>query len=513
MCLQTKKLFFLTSCVLCCILQCAVCAAEKQTTRNFEIAVEPSSAQTRPSAKETGVLVETLCAKLDKIFLQFSPQRLSDEKENQTESKQRNKKNSANPNDETAEQPQRVIPPCRIFIFNNRDSYETQCRSDGIEPPDEQYAGFFTLKNNSIYMLRSWSQQSTVETLLHETTHYYTFNFLPGGRHCYPQWFHEGLATSYENHIWFDNKLIIGVPPRIQKFDAPAAGLAELVNFRYFLRNKMPDIVPVKSKASKKAADEIPVIPEYIQMFTNEMEAKEKTLSEKTLNEAVRRRYAVYETFGRFLLFGKPKLLEQILRQSALWEKENYRGAKRSDWFVEAWKQAAADAPVTVEEIGRWLQNNQLPFKWAYGDWLDQGGQIAGKTDTGKIGILALKKSASFPSFTVFPKNISQFQVGVIFNFIDEKNYFVTAVNQDGNILLMQQRQGDWETNKIIGKVIPAADKRNPYPGSPAFRFQTVSQGNSVAIRINNVPVGIWQHLVGGTCGFFISSTEAVFTY
>jgi len=382
-------------------------SAEKVDTRNFEIVLERSAEHRRPTAKEVGVLVERLCAKLDKIFLKYAPQRVADELEQQKKAEAEGKKTTASKKREVDyDDPNRVIPKCRIFIFNDRTGYEAQCRFDGIEPFDEGYAGFFTTKTNSIYMMRSWSLQNTRETILHETTHYYMRNFLPGGGRCYPQWFHEGLAKSYENHTWNGDNLVIGVPPRIQKFDAPVSGLVGLNRFRSFLQNKTEkntETVPAGKKGTKI---ETPIDPALIQVFLDTMFGQEQFLKEgialKNPHEEISHRYAVYEAFGRFLLFARPDLLTSILRQIALWEKEKDKTFPKEQWFVEAWKKAAAEKPVTVEEVGRWLQKNQLPFKWSFGDWQDQGDQIAGKAEDGKISILAISNPQSLPKFTVF---------------------------------------------------------------------------------------------------------------
>ncbi|MDR1962950.1 MAG: DUF3987 domain-containing protein [Planctomycetaceae bacterium] len=493
-------------------------SVDKMETRNFEIVMERSAEHRRPTAKEVGVLVERLCAQLDKVFQKYAPQRVADELEQQKKAEAEGKKLVIPKKREVDyDDPNRVIPKCRIFIFNDRASYEAQCRFDNIEPHDEGYAGFFTHKTNSVYMLRSWSLQNTRETILHETTHFYTFNFLPGGWHCYPEWFHEGLAKSYENHTWNGDKLVIGVPPRIQPFDAPASGLTGLLRFRAFLQNQNAKKDNTEQTVKKGTKIETPIDPALIQPFLDTMFNPEQFLKEgiilKNPHEEISHRYAMYETFGRFLLVSRPDLLGAFLRQVALWEKERDKTFHKTQWFIEAWKKVAAEKPVTVEEVGRWLQKNQLPFKWSFGDWQDQGDQIAGKAEDGKISILAISNPQTLPKFTIFPKNILKFQAGVVINFVDEKNFSVVAVDQDGDVLQMEKQRGDWVGAKRIGKTTSISNRNSPYPGGPCFQFSVTLQNEMLAVRINNVPAGTWQKNPKASCGFFISSTEAIFTY
>jgi hypothetical protein len=545
---DTKTKFrILLSVFLCIFLSISVSAqsnpidhlsVDKIETRNFEIVMERSAEHRRPTAKETGILTERLCALLDKAFQKYAPQRVADELEQQKKAEAEGRKFPISSKREVDyNDPNRVIPKCRIFIFNDRTGYEAQCRFDQIESFDEGYAGFFTTKTNSIYMMRSWSLQSTRETILHETTHYYMRNFLPGGGSCYPAWFHEGLATMYEHHTWNGDKLVIGSPPRIQPFDTPASGLTGLVRFRTFLQNtNVPaDInATVKTTANtaanavaatdkteqpvkKGTKTETPIDPALIQPFLTTMFSQEQFLKEgivlKKPHEEISHRYAMYEAFGRFLLVARPDLLGAILRQVAIWEKERDKTFPKNQWFIEAWKQVAAEKPVTVEEVGRWLQKNQLPFKWSFGDWQDQGDQIAGKADEGKISVLAVSNPQTLPKFTVFLKNTVTFQAGVVINFIDEKNFGVVAVDQDGDILQMEQQRGGWIGSKRIGKITPTVNRQNPYPNGTAIQFAVMLQNGMLTVRINNVPVGTWSKNPKASCGFFLSGTEAVFTY
>ncbi|MDR3198023.1 MAG: hypothetical protein LBU34_09170 [Planctomycetaceae bacterium] len=497
-------------------------SVDKVETRNFEIVMERSLEHRRPTAKEVGVLTERLCALLDKVFQKYAPQRVADELEQQKIAEAKGQKYIVSQKREVDyNDPNRVIPKCRIFIFNDRTGYEAQCRFDEIEPKDEGYAGFFTTKNNSIYMMRSWSLQSTRETILHETTHYYMYNFLPGGWRCYPKWFHEGLATMYEHHTWNGDKLVIGVPPRIQPFDSPAAGLAGLLRFRTFLQNKTAQTTPTtehtKQPVKKETKTETPIDPELIQPFLETMFTQEQFLKEgivlKNPHEEISHCYAMYETFGRFLMVARPDLLDAILRQVALWEKEKDKTFPKKQWFIEAWKKTAAEKPVTVEEIGRWLRKNQLPFKWSFGDWQDQGDQIAGKAKEEKISLLAISNPQTLPKFTIFLKNAVTFQAGVIINFIDEKNFGVVAVDQDGNVIQMERQHDNWSKAKIIGKTTSVMNRRNPYPNGLTFQFSVMLQNKMLVVGINNTPVGTWVKNPKASCGFFLGGAEAVFTY
>ncbi|MDR2754334.1 MAG: hypothetical protein LBC20_01385 [Planctomycetaceae bacterium] len=497
-------------------------SVDKVETRNFEIIMEHSTEHRRPTAKEVGVLVERLCVLLDKAFQKYAPQRVADELEQQQKAETNGQKLTVSQKREVDyNDPNRVIPKCRIFIFNDRTGYETKCRFDKIEPQDEGYAGFFTTKTNSIYMIRSWSLQSTREIILHETTHYYMHNFLPGGGICYPSWFHEGLAKSYENHVWNGDKLVIGVPPRIQPFDTPASGLTGLLRFRTFLKNNSPKTTATaeltEQPAKKRTKIETPIEPELIQPFLETMFSQEQFLKEgivlKNPHEEILHCYAMYETLGRFLIVARPDILDAILRQVALWEKNHDKTFPKQQWFIEAWKKVVSEKPVTVEEIGRWLQKNQLPFKWSFGDWQDQSDQIAGKAQKEKISILAISNPQVLPKFTIFLKNTPTFQAGVVINFVDEKNFGVVAVNQEGDILQMEQQHGDWVEARKIGNTTSVVNRQNPYPNGRAFQFAVMLQNKMLVVRINNMPVGTWSQNPKASCGFFLSGTEAIFTY
>jgi hypothetical protein len=502
-------------------------SVDKTETRNFEIVMERSTEHRRPTVKEVGVLVERLCALLDKAFQKYAPQRVADELEQQKKAEAEGRKLIVSKNREVDyNDPNRVIPKCRIFIFNDRTGYEAQCRFDNIEPADEGYAGFFTTKTNSIYMIRSWSLQSTREIILHETTHYYMHNFLPGGGNCYPAWFHEGLAKMYENHLWNGDKLVIGVPPRIQPFDTPASGLTGLLRFRTFIQNKTATKNTTTLTATsgntgqsvkKGTKTETPIDPALIQPFLETMFTQEQFLREgivlKNPHEEISHCYAMYEAFGRFLLVGRSDLLSAILRQVALWEKERDKTFPKAQWFIEAWKKVVAEKPVTVEEVGRWLQKNQLPFKWSFGDWQDQGDQIAGKADEGKISLLAISNPQTLPKFTIFPKSALNFQVGIVINFVDEKNFGVVAIDQSGNILQMEKQRGDWTGAKRIGKAASASNRKSPYSNDLAFQFSVTLQNGILTVRINDIPAGTFPKNPKASCGFFLSGTEAIFTY
>lgn len=503
-------------------------SVETVNTRNFEITMETSSEHRRPTPKEVGVLVERLCAQLDKIFSKYAPQRVADELERQKKEEAEGKKPRASARDREVDEtdPDRVIPKCRIFIFNERPQYVAKCLYDGLDAPGEGYSGFFTTKTNSTYMMRSWSLQFTRQTILHETTHYYTFNFLPGGWHCYPEWFHEGLAMTYEKHFWNGDNLVIGVQPRIQSFDAPASGLTGLVRFRNYLKKEagQPDEeeapAPAAGRTARRPAKapETPIDPGLIQPFLDTQFTPEvfhaERITLKDPKEAISHRYAMYQTFGRFLLQARPDHLGAILRQIALWEKDKDKTYPRDRWFVEAWKKAAERKPITVEEVGRWLQKNQLPFKWSSGDWQDIGDEIAGKAQPGKICLLALSNPQALPKFTVFPKNASSFQAGVAINFIDNSNFGIVAVNQDGKVLVMEMKNGSWNgPAKAIGTVGSASVRNHPYDGGPAFQFQLSRQGDMIGVQINRTPFGTYPTSPEGSCGFFLSDTEGIFSY
>ena len=496
-------------------------------TRNFEIVLERSTEYRRPTAKEVGVLVERLCAQLDKIFSRYAPHRVADEMEQLKKAEAEGRKPTKVVSREIDEEdPNRMIPKCRIFIFNDRRPYVAKCLFDGIEAPGEGYAGFFTTKSNSIYMVRSPSLQTTRETILHETTHYYTFNFLPGGWRCYPEWFHEGLAMSYEKHIWNGDKLTVGAVPRVQPFDAPASAVTGLVRFRKYSQEQAEKAgedwaVITAGKPKRGSQPETLVDPTKIQpfletMFTSEQFAKEGILL-KHPNEFLAHRYAMYQAFGRFLLFARPEHLGDILRQIALWEKDEDKKFPRQTWFVEAWKIAAEKKPVTVEEVGRWMQKNQLPFKWSFGDWQDQGDQIAGKAEPGLISILALSNPKALPKFTVYPKadlsGAVKFQAGVVINFIDNENFGTVLVDEGGRVLQMEKIRGNWANAKQIGKTTSTPNRGGPYPNGPAFQFAVTTQGNAMVVHVNKTPAGTYPRHPDGCCGFFISSTEGIFTY
>ncbi len=508
---------------------------DSATTRNFEIVVERSVEQARPTAHEVGILVERLCGKLDNIFAKYTPQRVAEEEAKKARKAGKQPKQPAKKTKSEEDESERVIPKCKIFIFNGKPQMDAKCRFDGLGQVGNEYAGFFTPTTNAIYMKRAWSLMNTRETILHEATHYYTENFLPAGSLCYPQWFREGLSAMYENHYWNGDKLDIGVPPRIQMFDAPSAGLKHLARFRDFAKNAAESSVnraastetaetnvatsgrPAKKSSSKKPS-ETPFDPTLIQQFldtrfTPEILAADK-IELESAQEAVAHRYAMYEIFGRFLLVGRPDLLEDILRQMALWEHEKDQTYPRDRWFVEAWKIVATDKPVTVEEMGRWLQKNQLPFQWAYGDWQDLGESIAGKANTNQMSILALSNPKMVPSFTVFPKVAPTFRVGVVINYRDRNNFAVVSVDARGNVLVSEQRAGTWNgAAKRIGTVQLVADGDHPYGGGPAFRFQLKRQGNMMGVQINGASFGAYPTGEKGCCGFSISDTEGIFAY
>ena len=471
---------------------------DRHETKNFTIKIERSSEQPRPTAKEVGVLVEKLCSQLDKIFVKYSPYHLAQTGEESAR--------KADPQTD----PNRVIPRCNIFIFNTRTAYEAKCREDGIDPHDEGYAGFFTSKTNSIYMIRSGSLQSTREIILHETTHFYTHNFLPGGWYCYPQWFHEGLAETYEKHTWNGDNLVIGFPPRLSPFDQPGSALKGLVRLRTYTQSQGPVAVPEPEGKGKPVKKTTPVQPDLIQSFLDTQftpELLRRDGVELTQpNEEIRHRYAMYQALGRFLVAVRPDVLGAILRRISQWENEKAKEPPKKDRFIAAWKKIAEDKPISIEDIGAWVQKNQLTFKWVYKDWQDMGDMIAGIADEGRISILLLRDPKTLPKFTVFPKNMTKFRVGVVVNFIDNDNYRVVSVAENGTVMQREIRNGVTLPGKAFDNMVPVPGKYGP-----SFQFAAVQQGGVLRISINKVPVGDYPRLPNTFCGFFIGSTEAVF--
>ncbi len=488
-------------------------ATDRCETKNFSIAIEQSAQQPRPTAKEVGVLVEKLCSQLDKIFVKYSPYHLA----NSDEPEESDKKTAAakKKSDEVKTNPDRVIPRCKIFIFNTRQALEAKCRDDGIEPLDEGYAGFFTGKTNSIYMIRAGSLQVTRETILHETTHFYTFNFLPGGWYCYPEWFHEGLAMTYQKHTWNGDKLVIGFPPRLEVFDNPGSALIGLVRLRAYTKanagkDSSEEAEPAGSSKGKPAKKTTPIEPGLIQPFLDTQFTsgilRQSGVELKNPNEEIAHRYAMYQAFGRFLIAARPDVLGSILRQISQWENENAKEPPKRDRFIEAWKKVAVEKPISIEDVGAWVQKNQLTFKWVFKDWQDLGDQIAGLALEGQASVLLLRDPKTLPKFTVFPKNLMKFQVGMVINFVDDDNFGVVCVNENGMVLQMEQRLGVWATAKAVGKASPVPGKIGP-----SFFFAAAQQGNVLRVSINKTPVGDFPRLPDSRCGFFIGSTEAVF--
>jgi len=480
---------------------------ERVETKNFTVEIERSTEQPRPTAKEVGVLVERLCSQLDKIFVKYSPYHLA-----QTDDETEKKPATAKSKDtEVKTDPNRVIPRCKIFIFNTRAAYEAKCQDDGIDPHGEGYAGFFTSKTNSIYLIRSGSLQSTREIILHETTHFYTHNFLPGGWFCYPQWFHEGLAETYEKHTWNGDNLVIGFHPRLSVFDQPASALTGLVRLRtYTLAHGGTDPIAEPEGKGKQTKKTTPIQPELIQpfldtQFTPELLRRDGVVLDQP-NEDIRHRYAMYQALGRFLVAVRPDVLGAILRQISQWENEKAKEPPKRDRFIAAWKKIAEEKPISIEDIGVWVQKNQLAFKWVYKDWQDMGDMIAGKAEEGFASVLLLRDPKTLPKFAVFPKNLSKFQVGVVVNFVDQGNYGVVSVNEDGTVRQREQRNGVWQSGKSVGQAAAVPGKHGP-----SFLFAATQQGNVLRISINKVPVGDYPRLPNTSCGFFVGSTEAVF--
>ena len=477
---------------------------ERYETKNFSIEIERSPQQPRPTAKEVGVLVEKLCSQLDRIFLKYSPYNLQQVDEEPTSAtKQKDSGVKADPH--------RAIPQCKIYIFNSQSGLEAKCREDSVEPPGEGYAGFFTTKTNSIYMIRAGSLQSTRETILHEATHFYTFNFLPGGWACYPLWFHEGLATTYQVHTWNGDNLVIGFPPRLSAFDAPASALTGMVRLRTYTQMQSGAASMTESVGGNRTAKKTtPIQPELIQpfldtQFTLELLRRDGVALDQP-NDEIKHRYAMYQALGRFLIAVRPDVLGAILRQIALWENEKAKEPPKRDRFIAAWKKIAVDKPISIEDIGAWVQKNQFTFKWVFKDWQDMGDRIAGIADEGYASVLLLRDPKTLPKFTVFPKNLSRFQVGVVINFVDKDNYGVVSVNQDGMVLQRELRNGTWQTGQAVGQAAPIPGKHGP-----SFQFAAAQQGNVLRLSINKTPIGDYPRLPNTSCGFFIGSTEAVF--
>ncbi len=487
-------------------------------TKNFQIAVERSGEHPRPTAKEVGVLVEKLCSQLDKIFVKYSPYhqaKLEEEaKADADAAPQTAKKKKDAPKVEA--DPNRVIPVCKIFIFNDRAGLLAKCAFDGIEPLDEGYAGFFTGTTNAIYMIRSGSLQRTRETILHEVTHFYTFNFLPGGWNAYPIWLHEGLAMTYQNHTWNGDKLVVGLPPRLSTTDYPAQGLVGLVRLRTYTKEKgagnavpnEPDSTSKGKNAAKKSVT--PIEPGLIQPFLDSQFTPDLLRRDGVVlrnpNEELSYQYAMYQALGRFLIVSRPDVLGAILRQIIQWDNEKVRNPPRNTWFIEAWKKVADEKPVSIEDIGTWVQKNQLTFKWITKDWQDLGDLIAGIAEEGKVSILLLRDPKILPQFTVFPKNLAKFQVGMVFNFVDGDNFDDVIVDENGHVILQNMRNGAWSSSKQIGNAAPVRGKNGP-----SFYFSAVQQGGVLRVLINKTPVGEFPRIQAAPCGFFISSTEAVF--
>ncbi|MDR0336370.1 MAG: hypothetical protein LBI18_04700, partial [Planctomycetaceae bacterium] len=117
------------------------------------------------------------------------------------------------------------------------------------------------------------------------------------------------------------------------------------------------------------------------------------------------------------------------------------------------------------------------------------------------------------PKFTILLKNAIKFQAGVVINFSDEKNFGVVAIDQDGDVLQMEKQRGEWVGAKRIGKITSTVNRQNPYPNGLTFQFSVILQNGMLAVRINNVSVGTWSKNPKTSCGFFLSGTEAIFTY
>lgn len=510
---------------------------DRIATRNFEIYIERSEEHQRPTPKETGALVETLCAQLDRIFQKYSAKRVAEEMEMARKAAENEEKkppvSSKQKDDEkpksvetTEPDPLRVIPKCRIYIFNTKAACEAKALHDDVTPPEE-YGGFFTTKTNAIYMYRRFSLQSVRETLLHETTHYYTYNFLPGGWQCYPSWFHEGLAKTYEKHYWTGSKFVIGVRPRVQYFDEPGSSRIGLIRFKNYLlkhdeKLKKPEPPagnsaksPARKNSGKKA--ETPIDPSFIKPFLETMFTAEQLQREgivlKGPTEEINHRYAMYQCFGRYLLSERPDLLAGTFRRIAFWENENNQTIPRTEWFVEAWKLAAEKKPVTVEEIGRWVERNPLAFKWAYGDWQDMGDHIAGKATKDTIAVLTLRNPDALPNFKAFPHDLDKFQIGIVFNFVDENNYGVVTVNQEGHIHQFRRQNKEWSPGKTLGKTGSAPNRENPFGDGPGFQFAVQRRRDMIAVEVNKTIVATFPEVPNSCCGFYLGYTEAVFMY
>ncbi|MGL4593940.1 MAG: hypothetical protein ACRCUY_04335 [Thermoguttaceae bacterium] len=508
------------------LLDNAAAQTEVVRTNNFIIQVELSQDHPRPTPKEIGILVERLCAQLDKIFSKYAPVRVAKEYEDSKQAEAEGKKKPASKptskQDVNQDIPdtKRIIPTCHLFLFNSRSELTAKCSEDGIEPLDSAYAGFYTSKNDSIYMVRGWNLQSDRETILHETTHYYTYNFLPGGHGCYPSWFHEALAQTYAKHTWNGDLLQIAIQPRIQPFDEPAVALEQLKRFRRFVQSDSPidsKTAPNQNSAKGKKNQKTPFDPGMIGDFLDTQFTPEAFQADKiplkNSNEAISHKYAMYTAFGRFLLFARPDHIAAILRQIALWDHANDKTFPRSRWFDEAWKIVAADKPITVEDIGMWIQKDQLPFQWTFGEWQDLGNAIAGRAEKGRISILALKIPAVMPKYTAFPKNFTDFKVGMVFNFVNRENFATVYVDERGKVILAHMQNGIWTTGKLIGSIEAASVKTAPYPGGPAFHFAALQNGSEIVISINQVPAGPFPKIPGSTCGIYLGETDAIFSY
>ncbi|MCL2745407.1 MAG: hypothetical protein FWE67_16325, partial [Planctomycetaceae bacterium] len=408
--------------------------------------------------------------------------------------------------------PNRVIPRCKIYIFNTRAALEAKSQENNVPlfGGREHAGGFYDLKANSIYMLRSGSLQKTREILLHEATHFYTNNFLPGGWYCYPDWFREGLSMRYQVHTWNGDNLVIGFPPRLSYFDNPGSGLTGLVRLRTYMQAQGTAAVPETESKTKPAKKTTPIQPELIQPFLDTQFTPELMRRDgvelKHPREEVSHRYAMYQAFGRFLTMARPDILDAILKQISQWENDNVNEPPKYDRFIAAWKKVNEEKPITIEDIGTWLQKNQLTFKWVYGDWQDVGDRIAGLSKDDSIGVLLLRDTKTLPKFTVYPKNLSKFHVGVVFNFIDEKNYSMVIVNESGSVIQWEQRNDVWTPGKTLGKMAPVPGKLGP-----SFFFAAAQQGNVLRITINKTPVGDYPRIPNSFCGFYIKNTEALF--
>ncbi|HBT77158.1 MAG TPA: hypothetical protein DEB39_09585, partial [Planctomycetaceae bacterium] len=146
-------------------------------------------------------------------------------------------------------------------------------------------------------------------------------------------------------------------------------------------------------------------------------------------------------------------VLVEMSGDPRLIDKKNVRATRET--FYDAFAKAFAAKPLTVEEIGRWLQKNPLDWEYVFREWQFTDEAFLARVapeDPSRSGVAMLVYNAKgkMPPFVVRPTR-GDCSPGIVLDFVDPKNFQLLRVQSNGRISHNAKINGTWDTSKIVG--------------------------------------------------------------